>query len=142
MKPHGRIAPVACLAAIAAAVAPASSAAADLTVFIAESSPTEPWKTGFGAAIGASLLGLVTIEGEAARLPGQASDASMTSFGLGGFLSPPIGGVIPYGGLVVGLYRNLGDAFPRLTAVDAAGHPLFDNAVVVPGPVHIIGPVE
>ena len=44
--------------------------------------------------------------GEAARVPGETSDAGMTSFTASALLSPPIGGLIPYGGLGIGIFRQ------------------------------------
>jgi len=80
--------------------------AGDITVFLAQPMPSELWTRGFGAALAANLLGIVTIEGEAARLPGSASDLSMTTFTLSGLISPPIGSLVPYGGLGFGFYRQ------------------------------------
>jgi hypothetical protein len=85
---------------------PQPARAGDLTVFVARPSPDEIWDTGFGAALGATLLGVVTLEGEAARLTGGAADASMTSFMLAGLLSPPVGKLIPFGGVGAGFYRQ------------------------------------
>jgi Outer membrane protein beta-barrel domain len=103
LRKHSLV-PILALAGLLAASSPAP--AGDLTVFIARPSPNEIWDTGFGAALGASLLGVISLEGEAARLTGEAADASMTSFTLAGLLSPPVGRLIPYGGVGAGFYRQ------------------------------------
>jgi hypothetical protein len=102
--------------AVAAAVvaglfsAPADARAGDVTVFATFPSPSENWQRGYGAALSSTWFRVLTFEGEAARVPGETSDRGMTSFTASALLSPPIGGLIPYGGLGVGLFRQtLGD---------------------------------
>ena len=84
--------------------------AGDVTVFATFPTPTETWQRGYGAALSSTWFRVLTFEGEAARIPGETSDRGMTSFTASALLSPPIGGLIPYGGLGVGLFRQtLGD---------------------------------
>jgi hypothetical protein len=91
-------------ALVAAAADPA--AAGDVTVFVALPSPTETWGRGYGAALSSTWFRVLTFEGEAARVPGKTPDAGMTSFTASALLSPPIGSLIPYGGVGVGLFRQ------------------------------------
>ena len=87
-----------------------SAQAGDITVFATFPSPTESWERGYGAALSSTWFRVLTFEGEAARVPGETSDRGMTSFTASALLSPPIGGLTPYGGLGVGLFRQtLGD---------------------------------
>jgi hypothetical protein len=89
------------------AVTPAPPArAGDVTAFVALPSPAENWKRGYGAALTSTWFKVLTFEGEAARVPGETLEAGMTSFTASAFLSPPIGGLIPYGGVGVGLFRQ------------------------------------
>lgn len=78
----------------------------DVTAFVALPSPTESWNHGFGAALSSTWFNVVTFEGEAARIPGETTDAGMSSFTASALLSPPIGALTPYGGLGVGLFRQ------------------------------------
>jgi hypothetical protein len=93
--------------------------AGDVVVFVALPSPADTWGRGYGAALSSTWFRVLTFEGEAARVRGSTSvvtaagtsDRSLTSFTASALLSPPIGGVIPYGGLGVGLFRQtLGSA--------------------------------
>jgi hypothetical protein len=96
------------LAALAAlTLAPARPAAAgDVTAFVALPSPTDTWGLGYGAAISSTWFKILNFEGEGARLPGDSSDASMTSFTGSALIAPPVGFVTPYGGLGIGLFRQ------------------------------------
>src|SRR5690625_3319878 len=78
-------------------VAPA--AAGDVTAFAALARPAEDWERGYGAALTSTWFQVINLEGEAARLPGETPDASMTSFTGSALLAPPIGIVTPYGGV-------------------------------------------
>jgi hypothetical protein len=78
----------------------------DIIVFATLPSPTETWDRGYGAALSSTWFRVLTFEGEAARVPGSISDRGITSFTASALLSPPIGGLIPYGGLGVGLFRQ------------------------------------
>jgi hypothetical protein len=85
--------------------------AGDVTVFATFPSPSQNWQRGYGAALASTWFRVLTFEGEAARVPGETADRSMTSFTASALLSPPIGPLIPYGGLGVGLFRQtLGEA--------------------------------
>jgi len=86
--------------------AAASARAGDVTAFVALSSPTESWNHGFGAALSSTWFNAITFEGEAARIPGETTDAGMSSFTASALLSPPIGALTPYGGIGVGLFRQ------------------------------------
>ena len=99
-----RWAPVFLLLLGAAGTAPAE--AGDLTAFAAFAQPGDNWNTGYGAALCWGILPFVSIEGEAARVPGAVEDSSMTSFAGSAFFSPPTGNVTLYGGLGVGYYRQ------------------------------------
>jgi hypothetical protein len=102
--------PLLVLALAALAQEPRQALAGDVTVFATLPSPSETWARGYGAALSSSWFRVLTFEGEAARIPGQSPDWGMTSFTVSAFLSPPIGGFIPYGGLGIGLFRqNIGD---------------------------------
>ena len=85
---------------------PAPALAGDVTVFVTLPSPAENWNRGYGAALGSTWFRVLTFEGEAARVPGETLDAGMTSFTASALLAPPIGGLIPYGGIGVGLFRQ------------------------------------
>jgi hypothetical protein len=81
-------------------------AAGELTAFLAFPSPSDPWGHGYGAALSAGFLRVLSFEGEAAQIPGNISGANMNSFTASAFLSPPIGPLSLYGGLGVGLFRQ------------------------------------
>jgi hypothetical protein len=90
----------------AAAAMPGAALAGDVTVFATLPSPSETWNRGFGAALASTWFNVLTFEGEAARMPGDLADRGLTSFTASALLSPPIGGLIPYGGLGVGVFRQ------------------------------------
>jgi hypothetical protein len=90
----------------ASVLAPAPAQAGDVTAFVAFPSPTERWNHGFGAALSSTWFNIASFEGEAARVPGETTDTSMSSFTVSALLSPPIGVFTPYGGLGIGLYRQ------------------------------------
>src|SRR5262249_55863327 len=48
----------------------------------------------------------ISLEGEAARLPGDSSSISMTSFTGSALLAPPLKFLVPYGGLGFGIFRQ------------------------------------
>ncbi|HVR71308.1 MAG TPA: hypothetical protein VMT87_10740 [Vicinamibacteria bacterium] len=85
---------------------PGGARAGDITVFATFPSPAENWNRGYGAALSSTWFRVLTFEGEAARVPGETPDVGMTSFTASALLAPPIGGLIPYGGLGVGLFRQ------------------------------------
>jgi len=85
--------------------------AGDLTVFAAQARPDGFWRSGFGATLGASLLGLAAVEAEAARFDAEIEGGDMTSFSASVMVAPAIGPVVPFVGVGVGVYRqNLGQA--------------------------------
>jgi hypothetical protein len=97
---------LATLAATLAVTPPPAARAGDVTAFVALPTPAENWTRGYGAALTSTWFRVLTFEGEAARVAGETPEAGMTSFTASAFLSPPIGGVIPYGGVGVGLFRQ------------------------------------
>lgn len=93
--------------AVALLAGPASSAeAGDVTAFMAFPSPGDQWERGYGAALTSTWFNVLSFEGEAARIPGETTDAGMSSFTASALLSPPVGAVTPYGGVGVGLFRQ------------------------------------
>jgi hypothetical protein len=80
--------------------------AGDITAFLSVATPRANWSRGYGAALSSTWFNAVTFEAEAARQPGAVTDAAITSFTASAFLSPSIGGLIPYGGLGFGVYRE------------------------------------
>jgi hypothetical protein len=94
-------------AAVAALTAiPGAARAGDITAFVALPAPTNVWGRGYGATLSSTWFQAVSLEGEAARLPGDSTEAAMTSFTGSALLAPPIGILTPYGGLGVGLFRQ------------------------------------
>jgi hypothetical protein len=100
--------PVLVLAAVVATLAatPGAANAGDVTAFVTLPAPTETWSRGYGATLSSTWFQAVSLEGEAARLPGDSTEAAMTSFTGAALLAPPIGIVTPYGGLGIGLFRQ------------------------------------
>jgi hypothetical protein len=91
--------------AVAGLAAP-PACAGDITAFLSEGRPGEVWDRGYGAALSFTFFRLATFESEAARQEGVGEDRDVTSFTVSGLLSPPIGKLVPYAGLGVGLYRQ------------------------------------
>jgi len=91
--------------ALALAAAPPARAG-DITAFLSVATPRQNWSRGYGAALSSTWFKVLTFEGEAARIPAAKTDAAMTSFTASALLSPPIGGIIPYGGLGFGVFRE------------------------------------
>ena len=85
---------------------PGLARAGDITAFIAQPAPTETWGRGYGATLSSTWFQAINLEGEAARLPGDRTDAAMTSFTAAALLAPPIGVLTPYGGVGVGVFRQ------------------------------------
>jgi hypothetical protein len=96
----------AALAAALLMVAAPVVQAGDVTLFVARTEPSELWANGWGAALATSWFSVVQLEGEAARIPGDSDDASMTTFTGSAFLAAPIGPVTPYGGIGIGFFRQ------------------------------------
>ena len=80
--------------------------AGDVTAFVAFASPKESWGHGYGAALSSTWFAVLNFEGEAARIPGERPEDTMTSFTGSALLAPPVGFLTPYGGLGVGLFRQ------------------------------------
>lgn len=94
------------LLAVVLAAAGGPADAGDITAFVSQGRPSEAWQRGYGAALTTSFFQVVSFEGEAARMPAEQANSSMTSFTASALLSPPIGFVIPYGGVGIGLFRQ------------------------------------
>jgi hypothetical protein len=103
--PLGRLVRAALAATLLSAAAPAAQAG-DVTLFIARTDPTEFWANGWGAALASSWFQIVQLEGEAARIPGDLDEFSMTTFTASAFLAPSIGPITPYGGIGIGFFRQ------------------------------------
>jgi hypothetical protein len=75
---------------------------------VAAGGPQATWSRGYGGSLGVRVLGLVTFEGEAMRLPIEAlkPDGSVVAFTAAALISPPLELIVPYGGLGVGLFRQ------------------------------------
>jgi hypothetical protein len=82
------------------------AAAGDVTVFATIPSPSEHWNRGYGAALTSTWFQAINLEGEAARMPGDVGNANMTSFTGSALLAPPLGAIVPYGGVGIGLFRQ------------------------------------
>jgi hypothetical protein len=97
---------VGCALLGAVVAGPRPAAAGDITAFFTQPAPTDIWGRGYGAAISSTWFTALSFEAEAARLPGDSSDISMTSFTGSALLAPPLGIFTPYGGLGVGVFRQ------------------------------------
>jgi hypothetical protein len=82
-----------------------AAGAGDVTVFAAQASPSELWATGFGAALASTWFNILILEGEATRMRGEERVASVTTFTASALIGPPIGGLVPYGGIGFGVHR-------------------------------------
>ena len=91
---------------LALAAAPRGAEAGDVTAFVTVPSPREAWGRGYGAALTSTWFQVLNFEGEAARLPGELPDTSMTTFTGSALLGPRVGIFTPYGGVGVGLFRQ------------------------------------
>ncbi len=80
--------------------------AGDVTAFVTIPSPTNIWDRGYGAALTTTWFGVVALEGEAARIRGDLGDSSMSSFTGSALLAPPLGPLVPYGGIGIGFFRQ------------------------------------
>jgi hypothetical protein len=84
----------------------APAEAGDVTAFVAFATPRETWGQGYGAALSSTWFGVLSFEGEAARIAGERPEDTMTSFTGSALLAPPVGFLTPYGGLGIGLFRQ------------------------------------
>ena len=84
----------------------APARAGDVTAFVAFPRPSSNWDRGYGAALTSTWFNAISFEGEAARIPGKTTDENMTSFTASALISPPVGSLIPYGGIGYGLFRQ------------------------------------
>ena len=80
--------------------------AGDVTAFVTIPSPSEVWDRGYGAALTTTWFQAIALEGEAARVPGDLGDSSMSSFTGSALLAPPLGPLVPYGGVGIGIFRQ------------------------------------
>lgn len=92
--------------ALAALLGAAPAFAGDVTLFAARVRPAESWGTGYGAALTSTWFTVVNLEAELARLPGELPEDIMTTFAGSAFLAPPIGRLVPYGGVGIGFFRQ------------------------------------
>lgn len=121
---------------LAGLAAPSPASAGDVTAFVAYPRPSGAWNRGFGAALSSTWFNVLSFEGEAARIPGETTDAGMTSFTASALLAPPIGVLTPYGGLGIGVYRqNIGDDSEtgRLRALILGAKVKLGGLIVVKG---------
>jgi len=92
---------------LAALGAPSRRAeAGDAMVFVALASPREDWKTGYGASLSSTWFKVLNFEAEAGRTSAEIVGGTMTAFTGSALIAPPVGILIPYGGLGVGVFRQ------------------------------------
>ena len=91
---------------LALPLVPASAEGGDVIVFVAFPSPERVWSHGYGAALSSTMFGLLRLEGEAARIPAERPQDTLTSFTGSALLAPSLGFLTPYGGLGIGFYRQ------------------------------------
>jgi hypothetical protein len=101
-----RIARALALAAGLLLASAAPSTAGDVTAFITFPSPSDAWDRGYGAALTSTWFQAIGLEAEAARMPLDSADGTMTSFTGSALLAPPVGSITFYGGLGIGIYRQ------------------------------------
>jgi hypothetical protein len=94
------------LALLGAGLVPGPAEAGDVTAFVTLPNPSEVWDRGYGAALSTTWFQAVALEGEAARIPGDLGDSSMSSFTGSALLAPPLGPLVPYGGIGIGFFRQ------------------------------------
>jgi hypothetical protein len=83
-----------------------TASAGDVTAFVTFPSPSDQWNRGYGAALTSTWFQAINLEGEAARIPGELGDSNMTSFTGSALLAPPLGPLVPYGGVGIGLFKQ------------------------------------
>jgi hypothetical protein len=96
----------AALAIVGLGFAAPPARAGDVTAFATLASPSDTWARGYGAALTSTWFGTIGLEAEAARIPLDSAEGTMTSFTGSVLLAPPIGALIPYGGMGIGVYRQ------------------------------------
>jgi hypothetical protein len=84
---------------------PAPVEGGDVVAFVAFPSPQEVWSHGYGASLSSTWFGVLALEGEAARIPTERPEDTLTSFTGSALLAPPLGFLTPYGGLGIGFFR-------------------------------------
>ncbi len=111
-----------------------SAAGGELTAFVAIAKPDEVWAGGVGGAFSLSFFSIVHFEGELARLPGEVEDASLYSLTGSALVAPPLGKLVPYAGLGVGVFRQ------ELVAASDTGtlHALIAGLKLKLGPIFIV----
>ena len=109
--------------------------AGDVTVFVTMPSPSDVWSRGYGAALTTTWFQVLSLEGEAARIPGDLGDSNMSSFTGSALLAPALGPIVPYGGIGIGFFRqSVGDnSDTGLVHCFAAGIKLKLGLAVVKG---------
>ena len=109
--------------------------AGDVTAFVTFPSPDDSWAHGYGAALTTTLFGVTALEAEAARVPLDTGEGTMTSFTGNALVSPPIGALIPYFGVGFGVYRQSVGPLSQTNAVGTfvAGAKLKIGILVVRG---------
>lgn len=104
MVPIRRLVPFALV--LLGALAGGPAAAGDVTAFVTFPSPSDVWARGYGAALTSTWFHVIGLEAEAARMPIEGAEGTMTSFSGSALLAPPVGPIVPYGGVGVGLFRQ------------------------------------
>jgi hypothetical protein len=85
---------------------PGGARAGDISAFLATAAPSATWGRGYGGTFSTSWFGVVNLEGEAAQQAGEEADSGMASFTASALIAPPVGFLVPYGGVGVGLFRQ------------------------------------
>lgn len=102
----GRTARTVLATALLLAGAGGTAAAGDVTAFMTFPSPSDTWDRGYGAALTSTWFQAIGLEAEAARMPLDSADGTMTTFTGSALLAPPVGALTFYGGVGIGLYRQ------------------------------------
>jgi hypothetical protein len=101
-----RLSGAAAMGLLTLAITPGRAAAGDVTAFITYPSPDDAWDRGYGAALTSTWFGTAALEAEAARVPLDSAEGTMTSFTGNALFAPPIGALVPYIGVGIGIYRQ------------------------------------
>jgi len=104
MVPIRRLVPAALV--LLGALAGRPAAAGDVTAFVTLPSPSDVWARGYGAALTSTWFHVIALEAEAARMPIEGAEGTMTSFSGSALLAPPVGPFVPYGGVGIGFFRQ------------------------------------